>query len=79
MQKLLTFKQTNLKTLSRFSGRGKHQSKSGATLMFHNMPDFYGNKVALGSAVVFVLAIVPKVRGFKPGRGRWIFKGDKSP
>jgi hypothetical protein len=24
-----------------------------------------------------VLAIGPKVRGFKPGRGRWTFKGDK--
>jgi hypothetical protein len=24
-----------------------------------------------------VLASGPKVRGFKPGRGRWIFKGDK--
>ena len=21
----------------------------------------------------------PKVRGFDPGRGRWIFKGDKNP
>jgi hypothetical protein len=27
--------------------------------------------------VVIVLAIGPKVRGFKPGRGRRIFKGDK--
>jgi hypothetical protein len=27
----------------------------------------------------FVLATRPKVRGFKPGRGRWIFKGDKNP
>jgi hypothetical protein len=26
-----------------------------------------------------VLATGPKVRGFKPGRGRWIFKGDKNP
>jgi hypothetical protein len=24
-----------------------------------------------------VLAIGPKVRGFTPGRGRWIFKGNK--
>jgi hypothetical protein len=29
--------------------------------------------------MVIVLAIGPKVRGFKPGRVRWIFKGDKSP
>jgi hypothetical protein len=26
-----------------------------------------------------VLATGPKVSGFKPGRGRWIFKGDKNP
>jgi hypothetical protein len=35
------------------------------------------NVVALGGLVVSVLATGPKVRGFKPGRGRWIFKGDK--
>jgi hypothetical protein len=29
--------------------------------------------------VVNVLATGPKVRGFDPDRGRWIFKGDKSP
>jgi hypothetical protein len=34
-------------------------------------------KVALGGLVVSVLAAGFKVRGFKPGRGRWIFKGDK--
>jgi hypothetical protein len=33
--------------------------------------------VVLGGLVVSVLAIVFRVRGFKPGRGRWIFKGDK--
>jgi hypothetical protein len=27
----------------------------------------------------FVLATGPKVGGFKPGRGRWVFKGDKNP
>jgi hypothetical protein len=32
--------------------------------------------VALGGLVVSVLATGPKVRGFNPGRGRWIFKGD---
>jgi hypothetical protein len=26
-----------------------------------------------------VLATGPKVRGFDPDRGRWIFKGDKNP
>jgi hypothetical protein len=28
--------------------------------------------------VVIVLAIGPKVHGFKPGRGQWIFEGDKN-
>jgi hypothetical protein len=27
--------------------------------------------------MVVILAIGPKVCGFKPGRERWIFKGDK--
>jgi hypothetical protein len=36
-------------------------------------------EVVLGDIMVIVLAIVPKVRGFKPDRGRWIFKGDKNP
>jgi hypothetical protein len=35
--------------------------------------------VALGGLVVSVLATGPKVCGFNPGRGRWIFKGDKNP
>jgi hypothetical protein len=35
--------------------------------------------VALGGLVVSVLATGPNVRGFNPGRGRWIFKGDKNP
>jgi hypothetical protein len=29
--------------------------------------------------LVIMLAIGPKVRGLKPGQGRWIFKGDKNP
>jgi hypothetical protein len=33
--------------------------------------------VDLGGLVVSVLATGPKVRGFDPDRGRWIFKGDK--
>jgi hypothetical protein len=28
--------------------------------------------------MVIVLAIEPEVRGFKPGRNQWIFKGDKN-
>jgi hypothetical protein len=35
--------------------------------------------VALGDLVVIVLAIRPRVRGFKPGQGRSIIKGDKNP
>jgi hypothetical protein len=33
----------------------------------------------LGGVMVSVLAIGPKVRGFKLGRGRWNFKSDKYP
>jgi hypothetical protein len=29
--------------------------------------------------VVSVLAVVSKVRGFRPGLGLWIFKDDKNP
>jgi hypothetical protein len=35
--------------------------------------------VALGGVKVSMLPIGSKVRGFKPGRERWIFKGDKNP
>jgi hypothetical protein len=35
-------------------------------------------QVALRDPVVSVLVIGPKVRGFKPGREQWIFKGDKN-
>jgi hypothetical protein len=34
--------------------------------------------VACGGLVVSVLATGPKVRGFKPGRGRWILRVIKS-
>jgi hypothetical protein len=36
------------------------------------------HEVALGGVVVSVLATGPKVRGFKPGRGRWILGVIKS-
>jgi hypothetical protein len=36
------------------------------------------NTVALGGLVVSVLATGPKVRGFKPNRGRWILRVIKS-
>jgi hypothetical protein len=32
------------------------------------------SSVALGGVVVSVLTTGPKVRGFKPGRGRWILR-----
>jgi hypothetical protein len=35
--------------------------------------------VDLGGLVVSVLATGPKVRGFDPDQGRWIFMGDKNP
>jgi hypothetical protein len=35
--------------------------------------------VVPGSVMVNVLAIGPKVRGYKPGRERWISKGDNNP
>jgi hypothetical protein len=38
----------------------------------------YSSVVALGGLVVSVLATGPKVRGFKPGRGRWILMVIKS-
>jgi hypothetical protein len=34
--------------------------------------------VIFGGLVVIVLAIGSKVRGFKPSRGRWNFKGNKN-
>jgi hypothetical protein len=33
--------------------------------------------VAHGGLVVACFATVPKIRGFKPVRGQWIFKDDK--
>jgi hypothetical protein len=33
----------------------------------------------LDGVMVVMLATGHKARGFKPGRGRWIFKGDKNP
>jgi hypothetical protein len=50
-------------------------------LTFHNMLDFFYGKellVALGGLVVSVLATGPKVRGLKPGRGRWVLRVIKS-
>jgi hypothetical protein len=46
----------------------------------HTASIFRVNKehVALGGLVVSVLATGPKVRGLKPGRGRWILRVIKS-
>jgi hypothetical protein len=35
--------------------------------------------VVLGGVHVMVLALESKTRGFKSGRERWVFKGDKIP
>jgi hypothetical protein len=35
--------------------------------------------IVLGGIVVSVVVTGPKVRVFRPGRRRWIFKGDKTP
>jgi hypothetical protein len=37
------------------------------------------SRVVIGGQEASVLAIGPKVRGFKTGQRRWIFKGDKIP
>jgi hypothetical protein len=37
--------------------------------------EVYNQFVDLGGLVVSVLATGPKVHGFDPDRGRWIFKG----
>jgi hypothetical protein len=51
-------------------------SKLNATFFFHGAT---APRVDLGGLVVSVLVTGPKVRGFDPDRGRWIFKGDKNP
>jgi hypothetical protein len=49
------------------------------TMLYVIRSQYYENDVDLGGLVVSVLATGPKVRGFGPDRGRWIFKGDKNP
>jgi hypothetical protein len=34
--------------------------------------------VTLDGVMAIVIGIAPKFRAFKPGRQRWIFKGDKT-
>jgi hypothetical protein len=41
--------------------------------------EFHLPRKMYGGLVVSMLATGPKVRGFDPDRGRWIFKGDKNP
>jgi hypothetical protein len=38
----------------------------------------WSKQVILGGLVVIVLAIGPKVHGFRPSQGRYIFKGVKN-
>jgi hypothetical protein len=56
--------------------QGEWRNECTVTIMKHsrNLHSF----VVLGGLLVIVIAIEPKVRGFKPDRGRWIFKGDKT-
>jgi hypothetical protein len=51
----------------------------GCTCLFKNTRKSNASVVVLGGVMVIVLAIGRKVRGFKPGRGQWIFKDDKIP
>jgi hypothetical protein len=44
----------------------------------HLIDNEHSHLVALGGIVVSVLATGSKVRGFKPGRGRWILRVIKS-
>jgi hypothetical protein len=51
-------------------------------LRIHKSSKLRSNKLlelVVGGLVVIMLAIGRKVRGFKPRRGRWIFKDDNSP
>jgi hypothetical protein len=44
--------------------------------MFTFKRNVYLQVVALGGLIVIVLTIIPKVRGLKPDREQWVFKGD---
>jgi hypothetical protein len=45
----------------------------------HLLNTNYLRAFAFSCQLVIVLAIGRKVRGFRPGRGRWIFNSDKNP
>jgi hypothetical protein len=47
-------------------------------MLWASRDDVTSDHVALGDLVVNVLATGPKFRRFKPGRGRWMFMGDKN-
>jgi hypothetical protein len=48
-------------------------------LVLHKGISFYIINSRPRWSSIIVLAIEPKARGLKPGRGQWIFKGDKNP
>jgi hypothetical protein len=52
-------------------GSSGRWEREGGTVLFNP-------NCILGGVVVSVLATGPKVRGFKPGRGRWILRVIKS-
>jgi hypothetical protein len=49
------------------------------TFCFTDAPTYSLVCIMVGGLVVSVLSTGPKVRGFDPDRGRWIFKDDKNP
>jgi hypothetical protein len=53
----------------------RHKRRAYRKLVSRNVIE----QVVLGCVMFILLAIGPKVRGFKPGRGRWVFKGDTNP
>jgi hypothetical protein len=70
-----TFNLSILKIVQHVSNRVTVQPQ-GLNYLLHQLSTYY---VDLGGLVVSVLATGPKVRGFDPDRGQWIFKGDKNP
>jgi hypothetical protein len=59
-------------------GRGSFPGKTGYFSFPKRLEWLWTQPVSCsGSVVVIVLVIGPKVRGFKPSRGLWNFKGHK--
>jgi hypothetical protein len=69
-------------SLINLGGRGRGKTNGVECLALRNSKYFsvlyHKATVTFGDVVVSVLATGPKVRGFKPGRGRWILRVIKS-